>query len=75
MYYKHIMIVNYDSSIINKFRASLADDSRVVIYDHHMFMVQATCCTGNTTELIFFQKNALAYYTKSFFMPQNAMAH
>jgi hypothetical protein len=40
--YKHISIVNYDSSIINKFEASLTDDARVVIYDHHMSNVQAT---------------------------------
>jgi hypothetical protein len=35
------MIVNDDSSIINKLEASLTDDARVVIYDHHMFIVQA----------------------------------
>ncbi len=42
LYYKHLMIVNYDSSIINKFGASLTDDPRVVIYNCHMFLVQAT---------------------------------
>jgi hypothetical protein len=42
LYYKHITIVNDDSSIVNKFEASLTDDTRVVIYDHHMFIVQAT---------------------------------
>jgi hypothetical protein len=42
LYYKHITIVNYNSSIINKFAASLTDDPRVVIYDRHMFIVQAT---------------------------------
>ncbi len=40
--YKHITIVNYDSSIVSKFEASLTDDARVVIYDRHMFIVQAT---------------------------------
>ena len=35
-------IVNYDSSIINELGGSLTDDARVVIYDHHMFIVQAT---------------------------------
>ncbi len=40
LYYKHIKIINYDSSIVNKFGASLADNARVVIYDHHMFIVQ-----------------------------------
>ncbi len=42
MYYKHIMILNDDTSIVNKFEASLTDDTRVVIYDRHMFIVQAT---------------------------------
>jgi hypothetical protein len=36
------MIVNDDSRVINKLEASLTDDARVVIYDHHMFIVQAT---------------------------------
>ncbi len=35
-------IVNYASSDINKLSASLNDDARVVIYDHDMFIVQAT---------------------------------
>jgi hypothetical protein len=39
------MIVNYDSSGDNKFGASLTDEARVVIYDHHMFIVQATGLT------------------------------
>jgi hypothetical protein len=42
LYYKHIMIANYDYSTINKFGASLSDDARVVIYDHHMFIEQPT---------------------------------
>ncbi len=36
------MIINYDSNIINKFGASLPEDTRVIIYDRHMFIVQAT---------------------------------
>ncbi len=35
-------IVNDDSRVINKLEASLTDDTRVLIYDHHMFIVQAT---------------------------------
>ncbi len=35
-------IVTDDSSIFNKLGASLTDDARVVIYDHHIFIVQAT---------------------------------
>ena len=40
------MIVNYDSSIFNKFGASLTDDARVIIYDCHMFIAQATGWKG-----------------------------
>ncbi len=40
--YKHIMILNDDSSIVNEFEASLTDDARVVIYDRHMFIVKVT---------------------------------
>ncbi len=36
--YKHMMIVNENSSIINK----LIDDARVVIYYCNMFIIQAT---------------------------------
>ena len=35
-------IVNYDSRVVNKLEASLTEDNRVVIYDRHMFIVQAT---------------------------------
>ncbi len=35
------MIINYASSGVNKFKASLIDDARVVIHDCHMFIVQA----------------------------------
>ncbi len=42
LYYKHIMIVNDDCSVINKFGASLTVDARVIIDDRHMFIVQAT---------------------------------
>ncbi len=37
-----MMIVNDNSGNVNKFGASLTDDARVVIYDCHMFIVQAT---------------------------------
>jgi hypothetical protein len=36
------MIVNYATSSVNKLRASLNDDARVVIYNRHIFIVQAT---------------------------------
>jgi hypothetical protein len=37
-----MMIINDDSKVVNKLEASLTDDARVVIYDRHMFIVQAT---------------------------------
>jgi hypothetical protein len=42
LYYKPITIVNDDSSVINKLETSLIDDARVIIYNHHMFIVQTT---------------------------------
>jgi hypothetical protein len=45
-------IVNDDSRVINKLEASLTDYARVVNYDHHMFIVQATGdCVTLTKEL------------------------
>ncbi len=41
LYYKHVTIVNYASSGVYKLTASINDDARVVIYDRHMFIVQA----------------------------------
>jgi hypothetical protein len=38
LYYKHVTIINYTSSGVKKLKASLNDDTRVVIYDGHMFM-------------------------------------
>ncbi len=37
-----MMIVNYASSVVNKLQALLTDDSRVVIYDRHVFTIQVT---------------------------------
>ncbi len=42
LYYKHVTIVNDDSSIISKWSFKLSDDPRVVIYDCHTFIIQAT---------------------------------
>jgi hypothetical protein len=41
-YYKHMTIVNYASSIVNRLKALLTDDARVVIYDRHVFILKAT---------------------------------
>ncbi len=35
-------IINDYSRVLNKLETSLTDDARVVIYDHRMFIVQAT---------------------------------
>jgi hypothetical protein len=42
LYYKHIAIVNDDPSIINKWWVSHTDDTRVIIYNRNMFIIQAT---------------------------------
>ncbi len=42
LYYKPMMIVNDDSRVITKLETSLTDEARVIIYDHHQFIVQAT---------------------------------
>ncbi len=44
LYYKPLTIVNDEARIINKLDASLTDDITVVIYDRHMFIVQAPGC-------------------------------
>jgi len=41
MYYKYMVIVNDDSGIIIKWSSKLIDATRGVIYDRHMFIVQA----------------------------------
>jgi hypothetical protein len=42
LYYKHMTIVNYASSFVNKLKTLHTDDARVVIYDRRVFIVQAT---------------------------------
>ncbi len=42
LYYKHVTIVNDDSSVVSKWSFKLIDDRRVVIYNHKRFIVQAT---------------------------------
>jgi hypothetical protein len=39
--YKHVTIVNDDSSDISKGLKSLIDDAKVIIYDRKMFIKQA----------------------------------
>jgi hypothetical protein len=42
MHYKLTRIANHASSIVDKLEALLTDDARVIIYDHHVLIVQAT---------------------------------
>ncbi len=42
LHYKHVMIINDDSSIVNKWKFKLIDDARVVIYIRNKFIIQAT---------------------------------
>ncbi len=44
LYYKHVKIINDNSSVFIKWSFKLIDDARSVIYDCHMFIVQATGC-------------------------------
>ncbi len=53
LYYKRMTIVNDDSRVVNKLEASLIGDARVVVYDHHMFIVQATAKDKSNLYLIF----------------------
>ncbi len=41
LYYRPKAIGNDDSRVINKLETSLTGDTRVVIYNHHMFIVYA----------------------------------
>jgi hypothetical protein len=42
MYYKHVVIINDDSSVISKEHLPLIDDALVVIYSGSVFIIQAT---------------------------------
>ncbi len=42
LYHKPMTVINDDSRVVSKLEASLTDDARVIIYNHHMFIVQAT---------------------------------
>ncbi len=37
LYYKHVTIVNDDSSIVSKWSFKLINDARVIIYNPNMF--------------------------------------
>jgi len=42
LYYKPMKIVTDDARVVNKLEASLTDNTRVINYDRHMFIVQAS---------------------------------
>ncbi len=42
LYYKRVMILNDNSSIINKWSFKLIDDAWVVIYNRKRFIIHAT---------------------------------
>ncbi len=42
LYYKHVTLINDASSGIIKWSFKLIDAARGVIYDRHMFIIQAT---------------------------------
>jgi hypothetical protein len=42
LYYKPMTIVNDNSRVINNLETSLTHHARVIIYDHHVFILQAT---------------------------------
>ncbi len=49
LYCEPMTLVNDDARVVNELEASLTDETRVVIYDRHMFIVQATgLLSGNT---------------------------
>jgi hypothetical protein len=45
-------IINYASSVVNKLKALLTDDARVIIYDRHVFIAQATAFLGSLGSVI-----------------------
>jgi hypothetical protein len=47
LYYKHVMIANDDSRVVSKWSFKLIDDLRVIIYDRHRFIIQATALPTN----------------------------
>ncbi len=42
LYHKPMIVVNEGSRVVYKLETSLTGDGRIIIYDHHMFIVKAT---------------------------------
>jgi hypothetical protein len=73
LYYKNTTIVNYASSIVNKLKALLTDNARVIIYDHHVFIVQAT--GWNIWQLDFFADILFGIWTFFLFVHLRVHLH
>jgi hypothetical protein len=66
--YKPIMIVNDNSSIINKLETSLICDARVFTYDRHMFIDRTQGLNyKNVFKKLFFEFIKLFHSFKSFY--------
>ncbi len=50
LHYKHVTIVNDDTSVISEWSPKLIDDARVVIYDRNMFIIQVTGHQGHSSQ-------------------------
>jgi hypothetical protein len=50
LYYKHTTIINYASSVFNMLEALHTDNARVIIYDRHVFILQATGVLENNLQ-------------------------
>ncbi len=55
LYYKPMTIINDNSRVVNKLETSINDNARVVIYDPHMFIVQATEDAHSLRKMSFFR--------------------
>jgi hypothetical protein len=54
LYYKPMMIINDNYRVLNKLETSINDNARVVFYDRHMFILQATKDAHSLQKMSFF---------------------
>jgi hypothetical protein len=71
LYYKHVTIVNDDSSIINKWSFKLTDDARVIIYNQHRFIIQANTGKYMPKEMILKREKWIGRFFFHFFLKNN----
>ncbi len=60
------MIINYASSIVNKLETLLTDNTRVIVYDHYVFKVQATVNILQIRPIIIFNLAPLVAHKRPF---------